>query len=71
MILTGNNKLVLTQQAMAHALEDAINSAMKSGKDYIRVTEVQQKYTWGDFEVTITTDSEAKNEESDNSTDAS
>lgn len=71
MILTGNNKLVLTQQAMAHALEDAINSAMKSGEDYIRVTEVQQKYTWGDFEVTITTDSEATNEESDNSTDAS
>lgn len=63
MILSGSNKLVLTPEAMARALEDAINSAMKCGEDYIRVTEVQQKYSWGDFEVTITTDSEAKDEQ--------
>lgn len=70
MILSGNNKLVLTPEAMARALEDAINSAMKCGEDYIRVTEVRQGYSFGDFEVTITTD-EAKNEESDDTTDAS
>ena len=63
MILSGNNKLVLTPEAMARALEDAINSAIKTGEDYIRVTEVTQKYSWGDFEITITTDSEAKDEQ--------
>lgn len=63
MILSGNNKLVLTPEAMARALEDAINSAMKCGEDYIRVTEIRQTYSWGDFEITITTDSEAKDEQ--------
>lgn len=71
-MLSGINKLVLTPEAMARALEDAINSRLKDGENYVHVMKVRQgSYSVGDFEVTITTDTEVKNEESDNSTDAS
>lgn len=56
MILQGKNKLVLTQEAMCRALEDAINAAIKDGEDYIRVVEISHQYNWSDFEITITTD---------------
>lgn len=62
MIFPGNNKIVLTQEAMCRAVEDALNGAMKAGEDYIRVTEIRSTYSWGDFDITITTDKEEKSE---------
>lgn len=62
-MLSGINKLVLTPEAMARALEDAINSRLKDGENYVHVMKVQQGYSVGEFEVTITTDSKAKDEQ--------
>lgn len=67
MILSG--KLVIAPEEMAKALENMINSAVKCGGEYIRITEIRRDYNWSDFEISITTD-EAKNEESNDTPNA-
>lgn len=56
MILRGKNKLVLNEQSLSALLEDAINSALLDGEDYIRVTGIKYTYVGDDFEVFLTTD---------------
>lgn len=51
-------KLQLTEQAICQAIEGTLNAARKDGEDYVRVTEIKREgYGYGDFVVTITTDS--------------
>ena len=51
-------KLTLTEQAICQAIEGTLNAARKDGEDYVRVTEIKREgYGYGDFVVTITTDS--------------
>ena len=51
-------KLTLTEQAICQAIEGTLNAARKDGEDYVRVTEIKREgYGYGDFVLTITTDS--------------
>lgn len=52
----GDNTLKLTREAVSLAIEGALNSARKDGEDYIRVLSVSTGYSYGPWEVTITTD---------------
>lgn len=52
----GTCKLELTQKALCLAIEGALNAARKEGEDYVRVTEISQRYSYGDYQVSITTD---------------
>lgn len=53
----GTCKLQLSDAAICQALEGAINAARKDGEDYVRVTEIKREgYGYGDFVLTITTD---------------
>lgn len=61
MNFTGENKLVLTSEAMIRALEDSINSHLY-GENFIRVLSIKRDYLSENFELTITTDRKAGDE---------
>lgn len=51
-------KLTLTDAAICQAIEGTLNAARKDGEDFVRVTEIKREgYGYGDFVLTITTDS--------------
>lgn len=51
----GKSKLVLSDEAVKKAIEDAINVARRDGEDYVYVTDIQHR--WADeTTVCITTD---------------
>ena len=58
MELIGTNRLTLTTATVMRLLEDAINASQKDGENYIRVTDIRRSYSYGDFDIEVTTDSE-------------
>ena len=51
-------KLTLTDHAICQAIEGTLNAARNDGEDFVRVTEIKREgYGYGDFVLTITTDS--------------
>lgn len=51
-------KLTLTDAAICQAIEGTLNAARNDGEDFVRVTEIKREgYGYGDFVLTITTDS--------------
>lgn len=52
----GDNTIKLTRDALMQAIEGALNAARKDGEDYIRVTALSSSYSYGPWEVSITTD---------------
>jgi hypothetical protein len=54
----GSCKLLLTDAALMAAIEGAINAHRLAGEDYVYVTEISREgYSYGDWKLTITTDS--------------
>ena len=52
----GTNELKLSDDAIAQALEYALNATRLNGEDRIRVTDVAREYSYGPWRVSITTD---------------
>ena len=51
-------KLTLTDAAICQAIEGTLNAARKDGEDFVRVVDIKREgYGYGDFVLTITTDS--------------
>lgn len=61
MLLPGENRLVLTREAVCRMIEDALNAPMQDGEDYIRVTDVDYSSYRQCFEFCITTDTKEAN----------
>ena len=55
----GKNELKLSDEAIALAIEDALNATRLAGEDRIRVTNVAREYSYGPWRVEITTDLES------------
>ena len=53
----GKCTLSLTSEALLRAIEGAINGSRLEGEDYVHCLEISQRYSYGDYQVTITTDS--------------
>ena len=50
-------KLTLTEQAICQAIEGTLNAARNDGEDFVRVVDIKREgYGYGDFVLTITTD---------------
>jgi hypothetical protein len=54
----GKNELKLSDEAIAQAIEDALNATRLAGEDRIRVTNVAREYSYGPWRVEITTDAQ-------------